>query len=160
MDYKKMKNIVDGIVKNEFRHIQETLEKEFTDTNLDYRQNRSATEGIYKALEKDTTEDQQRLIGDLEDSISSEWIELCRFYFREGLRAGLENLKFLNEIYNIGYIIYLEERRVHMAKIQIKYENEIEKIKILEVLSKGIKINKISKPSKTGRYYRVYVDIE
>ena len=26
MDYKKMKNIVDGIVKNEFRHIQETLE--------------------------------------------------------------------------------------------------------------------------------------
>lgn len=47
-----------------------------------------------------------------------------------------------------------------MAKIQIKYENEIEKIKILEVLSKGIKINKISKPSKIGRYYRVYVDIE
>lgn len=105
MNYKKMKNIVDGIVKNEFRHIQETLEKEFTDTNLDYRQNRSATEGIYKALEKDTTEDQQRLIGELEDSISNEWIELCRFYFREGLRAGLEDLKFLNEINNIGAII-------------------------------------------------------
>lgn len=105
MDYKKMKNIVDGIVKNEFRHIQETLEKKFTDTNLDYRQNRSATEGIYKALEKDTTEDQQRLIGELEDSISNEWIELCRFYFREGLRAGLEDLKFLNEINNIGAII-------------------------------------------------------
>ena len=47
-----------------------------------------------------------------------------------------------------------------MAKIQIKYENEIEKIKILEVLSKGININKISKPSKTGRYYRVYIDVE
>ncbi|MGY5237626.1 hypothetical protein [Clostridium sp.] len=47
-----------------------------------------------------------------------------------------------------------------MVKIQIRYENEIEKLKILEVLSKGIKINKISKPSKTGRYYRVYVDIE
>ncbi|MFR7994359.1 MAG: hypothetical protein ACLU6S_06140 [Clostridium sp.] len=47
-----------------------------------------------------------------------------------------------------------------MVKVQIKYENEIEKIKILEVLSKGIKINKISKPNKTGRYYRVYVDIE
>lgn len=47
-----------------------------------------------------------------------------------------------------------------MAKIQIRYENEIEKIRILEVLSKGIKINKISNPIKTGRYYRVYVDIE
>lgn len=101
MNYENLKKIVDGIVENEFRHIQESLEKEFTDTNLDYRQNSSTTEGIYKALEKDTTEDQQRLIGDLEDSISSEWIELCRFYFREGLRAGLENLKFLNEIEHI-----------------------------------------------------------
>ena len=47
-----------------------------------------------------------------------------------------------------------------MAKIQIKYENEIEKIRVLEVLSKEINIKKVSKPSKTGRYYRVYVDIE
>ncbi|MDB2076547.1 hypothetical protein PMZ66_13095 [Clostridium paraputrificum] len=47
-----------------------------------------------------------------------------------------------------------------MVKIQIRYENEKEKLKILDVLSKGIKINKVSKPCKTGRYYRVYVDIE
>ena len=47
-----------------------------------------------------------------------------------------------------------------MAKIQIRYDNEIEKIKILEVFSKGIKIKKMSKPSKTGKYYRVYIDIE
>lgn len=46
-----------------------------------------------------------------------------------------------------------------MVKIQISYENEIERIKVIEVLSKGIKINKVSKPCKTGRYYRVYVDI-
>lgn len=47
-----------------------------------------------------------------------------------------------------------------MTKIQIRYENEIEKLKIIEVLSKEIKIKKISKPLKTGKYYRVYVDIE
>ena len=47
-----------------------------------------------------------------------------------------------------------------MIKIQIKYENEIEKIKLLEVLSKGTKIKKIYKPCKTGKYYRIYVDIE
>lgn len=47
-----------------------------------------------------------------------------------------------------------------MVKLQIKYENEIEKLRILEVLSKGIKVNRISKPCKTGKYYRVYVDIE
>lgn len=47
-----------------------------------------------------------------------------------------------------------------MAKIQIRYENEIEKLRILEILSKGIKINKISEPIKIGRYYRVYIEIE
>ncbi|WP_181951893.1 hypothetical protein [Clostridium paraputrificum] len=47
-----------------------------------------------------------------------------------------------------------------MVKVQIRYENEIELIKVSEVLSKGIKINKVSKPCKTGRYYRVYVEID
>jgi len=47
-----------------------------------------------------------------------------------------------------------------MAKIQIRYENEIEKLRILEVLAKGIKINEISKPCKKGKYYRIYIDIE
>ena len=98
-------NIVDGIVENEFRHIQETLEKDFTDTNLDYKQNTLITEKLNKALEKETTEDQQRLIRELEASISNEWIELCKFYFREGLRAGLSNLKFLNEIDNVEVIL-------------------------------------------------------
>ncbi|MBU5454542.1 hypothetical protein [Caproiciproducens sp. MSJ-32] len=46
-----------------------------------------------------------------------------------------------------------------MVKIQIKYENEIEKLRILEAL-KGIKIKSISKPLRTGKYYRVYLDIE
>lgn len=47
-----------------------------------------------------------------------------------------------------------------MAKIKISYENEVEKMKIIGALSKGVKINKISKSSKVGKYYKVYVDIE
>lgn len=46
-----------------------------------------------------------------------------------------------------------------MIKIQIRYENEAEKLKIIESL-KGVNIKKISNPLKTGRYYRVYIDIE
>lgn len=46
-----------------------------------------------------------------------------------------------------------------MIRIQIKYENEIEKLKILEAL-KGIKIKNISRPFKAGKYYRIYLDIE
>jgi len=105
MNCKNFKNIIDGIVENEFKHIQETLEEGFANTNLDYIQSRLASEEIYKVLEKDATEEQQKLIRDLEDSVSNEWLELCRFYFREGLRAGLSNLKFLNEINNVDCIL-------------------------------------------------------
>lgn len=46
-----------------------------------------------------------------------------------------------------------------MVKIQISYENEIEKLKVLEALKK-VKIKNISKSFKNGKFYRVYVDIE
>lgn len=105
MDYAKLKNIVDGIVENEFNHVQEILEADFENENLEYKQQELMTRVIRAALEKDTTEEQQRLIGELEDSISNEWLELCRFYFRQGLRAGLSNLKFLKEMDHIDYYL-------------------------------------------------------
>lgn len=47
-----------------------------------------------------------------------------------------------------------------MARITIKYENEMEKIKIIEALAKGLKLGAIGKPYKSGKYYRVYVEIK
>lgn len=47
-----------------------------------------------------------------------------------------------------------------MSKIMIKYENESEKAKMIEILSTGATVKKISEPYKSGKYYRVYVDIE
>ncbi|WP_159426801.1 hypothetical protein [Clostridium nigeriense] len=46
-----------------------------------------------------------------------------------------------------------------MIKLQVRYENEVERVKILEVLKKQ-NIKKVSTPKKTGKYYRVYIDIE
>lgn len=46
-----------------------------------------------------------------------------------------------------------------MIKLQVSYENEVERLKILESL-KGINIKKVSKPLKTGKFYRIYIDIE
>lgn len=105
MNIKNIENIVNGIVENEFNHVQETLEVDFVNENFEYNQQILITKAIREALKKDTTEEQQRLIGELEDSILSEWFELCQFYFREGLRAGLSNLKFLNEIDNVKYML-------------------------------------------------------
>lgn len=105
MNIKNIENIVNGIVKNEYNRVQETLEVDFENENIEYKQKVLMTQVIREALKKDTTEEQLRLIGELEDSISNEWLELCEFYFREGLRAGLSNLKFLKEIENIEYFL-------------------------------------------------------
>ena len=105
MNIKNIENIVNGIVENEYNHVQETLEADFGNENFEYKQKVLMTKVIREALKKDMTEEQQRLIGELEDSVSSEWIEICKFYFREGLRAGLSNLKFLKEIEHIEYYL-------------------------------------------------------
>lgn len=105
MNIKNIENIVNGIVENEFNHVQETLAADFENENLEYKQQELITKVIREALKKDTTEEQQRLIRELEDSISAEWLNLCEFYFREGLRAGLSNLKFLKEIERIDYYL-------------------------------------------------------
>ena len=105
MNIKNIKNIVNGIAENEYNHVSETLESDFKNENFEYKQKVLMTKVIREALKKDMTEEQQRLIGELEDSVSSEWIEICKFYFREGLRAGLSNLKFLKEIEHIEYYL-------------------------------------------------------
>lgn len=105
MNYENLKKIVDGIVKNEFNHTSDISASDFENENFEYKQQVLMTKAIREALKKDLTQEQRRLIGEFEDSISSEWIELCSFYFREGLRAGLSNLKFLNEVDGIEVIL-------------------------------------------------------
>ena len=47
-----------------------------------------------------------------------------------------------------------------MIKLQIGYQSESEKSKIIKVIRKDLTIKNISKPYKQGKYYRVYVDVE
>lgn len=47
-----------------------------------------------------------------------------------------------------------------MIKLQISYEKEEEKIKMIDIISVGATIKHISKPYKSGKFSRVYVDIE
>lgn len=99
--YTTNKKIVAGVIENEFNHIQETGEMDFSNKNIEYKQDQLMTEIIHKALIKDMTEKQRDLLDELYSSLNNETIELCRFYFKEGVRAGLTNLSFLKEIDHI-----------------------------------------------------------
>lgn len=98
MKYDEAKKIVDGIVENEFIHIQRLKENEFSNIDTDQEQlSKNATE-IFEELRSTLSKEQEELLFDLEFAITDEWTNLCKFYFKEGLRAGLSNLKFLSEI--------------------------------------------------------------
>lgn len=47
-----------------------------------------------------------------------------------------------------------------MAKVQISYKTEEEKLKLIKILSAAAVVKKISKPYKSGQFYRVYLDVE
>ncbi len=47
-----------------------------------------------------------------------------------------------------------------MIKLQISYQTEKEKIKMIKIVSAAATVKKISKSYKSGQYYRVYLDIE
>jgi len=47
-----------------------------------------------------------------------------------------------------------------MIKLQIKYETEEEKNKMIEIVSAGVIVKKEGKPHKSGKYYRIYLDIK
>lgn len=47
-----------------------------------------------------------------------------------------------------------------MVKVQIKYDNEIDKQRIIKALSSGFLIKKISKPYEEGKYKRAHIDVE
>ena len=49
-NFENLKNIVDGIVKNEFQHVQETLAVDFENENLGYKQAVLMTNEIRETL--------------------------------------------------------------------------------------------------------------
>lgn len=109
MKFNEIKKIVDGIVENEYRHVEEFLENKFQATDLEYKEKSEITNSIYRKLKEDMTEEQKELLDDLYSSFTTESLILLRFFFKEGLRAGLSNLKFLSEIDFIEYILEMKD---------------------------------------------------
>ena len=76
-------------------------EKNFDDKDIMQKGLHKASVELMNKLMETLSEEQQELLDDLDTAICNEWTNLCRFYLREGIAAGLTNLKYLNEIDNI-----------------------------------------------------------
>jgi hypothetical protein len=105
MKYEDTKKILKGIVESEFEHVQEFKEKDFSDNDLEQIELTRAAEDLFKRLNKDMSKEYQDLLDEFYSAVTIEWVNYCKYYFKEGVRSGVTNLKFLSDIENIGCIL-------------------------------------------------------
>lgn len=105
MNYEKICKLIDGIIESEFENVQEFREEKFANRDIEHKQLNQTSAGLMDKLMGTLSEEQKDLLDELDIAITCEWVNLCRFYFKEGVAAALTNLKFLNEINSIGSYI-------------------------------------------------------
>lgn len=105
MNYEKLCALLKGIIESEFNHIQEFKEVKFTDKDEEQKVYESKTRELFDKLKVSLTKEQQNILDDFDAAVTSEFVNLCRFYFKEGIAAGLTNLNYLNDIDSVGSYI-------------------------------------------------------
>lgn len=45
-------------------------------------------------------------------------------------------------------------------QLQLRYKTDAEKDKMIQILSAEATVTKISKPYRSGKFYRIYLDVE
>jgi hypothetical protein len=98
MNYEKICKLVDGIIESEFNNVQEFRETDFSDKDLEQKELNKVSIELMDKLVITLPEETKYLLDEVEAAFINEWINLCRFYFKEGVAAALTNLKFLNNI--------------------------------------------------------------
>ena len=101
MRYEEMKDLINNIIENEFNHVQEYREKEFLSEDKEQLQLSETSRKLFNELYKIIPKDYQHLLSDFDDIVVNLWVNICMFYFKEGVRAGLDNLNFLKSIESI-----------------------------------------------------------
>lgn len=97
-------NLVNNIIENEFSHIQEYKEMEFIGADKEQRELAKISESLLKKIKKDISQEHTELLNDFCIAIAGEWINICRFYFKQGIVCGTTNLSFLKDDETIQYI--------------------------------------------------------
>lgn len=98
MNYEKISGLVEGVIESEFGNVQEFREFSFSSKDLDQKELDKEVLRKWDKLNSSTSGEQRELIDELETALANKWINMCKFYFKEGVGAGLTNLKFLNDI--------------------------------------------------------------
>lgn len=105
MKYEEIVKLINNVIENEFNHVQEYREREFTDTDKEQMKLTKESGKLFEQLRKDIPEEYKDQLNDYNDALLNEWTNLCIFYFKAGAAAGLTNLQFLKDIEHVEIYI-------------------------------------------------------
>lgn len=98
MNIQETKKLIDNVIENEFEHIQEY--KEVDDLNKDQVRKEQAEKvsKLFSDLLDSIPKEYAKQVENFYDQVIHEWSCYCRYYFKEGVRAGITNLNFLEDV--------------------------------------------------------------
>lgn len=102
MIYEKICKLIYGVIECEFENVQEFREMKFSEKDEEQQELENKSLELMDKLVGTLSEEQKDLLDELDRANTNVWINMCRFYFKEGVAAGLTNLKFLDSIGDIG----------------------------------------------------------
>lgn len=100
MKYKEMEDLVKNIIENELDKVQLYKEIEF-EKEEEQILLKKEIDIKYKRLLSKLNEEGQEDLREYEDLLLDKRCEVSRFYYNEGVRAGLTDLNFLHDIVNL-----------------------------------------------------------
>ncbi len=104
MEYKEMRELINNVIENEFNHVQECDEREFTITNKEQIEIIQAAEELFNQLYEVLPKEYKGVLDDYSSAMQRDAANMCRFYFKEGVKAGTTNLQFLKGTEIMDYV--------------------------------------------------------
>lgn len=103
MKLQDSKRLINSVIGNEFRHIQETQSHEELKANVQIELESIVANSILKKL-LEIAPEHKDLLNKLDNEVSTYWADVCEYYFKKGVIAGTTNLNFLRDTDIMEYI--------------------------------------------------------
>ncbi|MDQ0150676.1 DUF6809 family protein [Eubacterium multiforme] len=97
MKVKDQVKLFKNIIENEYRHTQDTEIEDITNEYVEYMEYSKEQDRILERLKETLSDEYFNMVSELNDINANMACLEQRHYFKEGVKAGLDSLKFLGE---------------------------------------------------------------
>lgn len=97
MKVKDQVKLFKNIIENEYRHTRDTEVEDIRNEYVEYEEYEKKKVRIIEKLKETLSDEEFDIVSELDDISSSMACLEQRYYFKKGVKAGIDNLNFLSE---------------------------------------------------------------